>query len=160
MIVILILIGIIAALFAGSFFSKRRFGVLGLGLAAGAVISPIWGENAGYIVSAAGIVPEGPLVNAIATSAIILIPAVLFMFNGYSYKHIVGRIIGSLLFALLATAFLVEPIGSVLTLTGPVGVAYQWIVSNRELIISVGVAFVIVDFLFARSVQKSEKKHR
>ena len=160
MIVILILIGIIAALFAGAFFSKRRFGVLGLGLAAGAVISPIWGENAGYIVSAAGIVPEGPLVNAIAASAIILIPAVLFMFNGYTYKHIVGRVIGSLLFALLATAFLVEPIGSVMTLTGPVGVAYQWIVSNRELIISVGLAFVIVDFLFARTVQKLEKKHR
>lgn len=160
MIVILILIGVIAALFAGAFLSKRRFGVLGLGLTAGAIIAPIWGENAGYVISATGIVPEGPLVNAIAVSAITLIPAVLFMFNGYSYKHLFGRIVGSLLFTLLATAFLVEPINSIMTLTGPVGTAYAWVVSNRELILSVGVAFVVTDFLFARTVQKPEKKHR
>jgi len=158
--VIVILLVLILALFAGSFLSKRRFGVLGLGLAAGAVISPIWGENAGYVVSSTGLVSEGPLVNAIAMSALILIPAVLFMFHGYTYKSIFGRVAGSLVFTLLAAAFIAGPIGAALTLTGPVGNVYGWVVSNHELIVSVGVSFALVDFLLAKTVHKAEKKHR
>lgn len=160
MIVILVIIAVLAALFAGSFLSKRRFGVLALGLTAGAIISPIWGETAGYVISAAGVVPEGPLVQILALSLIILVPAILFMFHGYSYKHIAGRIVGSLLFMILAAAFLVEPIGSAVAFTGPAGVAYEWVAANRELIISAGVVFAVVDFLFAKTVHKTEKKHR
>ncbi|HEY8992345.1 MAG TPA: hypothetical protein VIM37_00680 [Candidatus Microsaccharimonas sp.] len=160
MIVVAILVAIIVALFVGAFLSKRRFGVLGLGLAAGAIISPIWGINAGFVVSSTGLVQEGPVVNAIALSALILIPAVLFMFHGYTYKHIFGRVVGSLLFTLLAAAFLVGPIGATMTLTGPVGNVYQWLVSNQELIVSIGVALVIVDFLLAKTVHKPERKHR
>ncbi|HEY8886693.1 MAG TPA: hypothetical protein VIM31_04325 [Candidatus Microsaccharimonas sp.] len=160
MIVVVILLVLVLALFAGAFLSKRRFGVLGLGLAAGAVISPIWGENAGFVVSSTGLVAEGPLVNAIALSALILIPAVLFMFHGYSYKHIFGRIIGSALFTLLAAALLIGPIGAVFILTGPAGNVYQWFVSNHELVISIGVTFAVVDFLLSKTAHKSEKKHR
>jgi hypothetical protein len=160
MIVVVILLVLILALFAGAFLSNRRFGVLGLGLTAGAVISPIWGDNAGFVVSSTGLVAEGPLVNAIALSALILIPAVLFMFHGYKYKHILGRVVGSLLFTLFAAALLVGPIGAALTLTGPAGNLYQWVESNRELIISVGVVFTIVDFLISKSAHKSDKKHR
>lgn len=156
---ILVVIIIILALFAGAFLSKRRFGLLGLGLTAGAVISPIWGENAGYVVSSTGLVPEGPVVNAVAVSAIILIPAVLLMFHGYTYKHMFGRVVGSLLFTMLATALLITPIGSALTLSGPVGGAYNWIVSYRDLLISAGVVLAMVDVLTAKAVHKSERKH-
>lgn len=157
--VIVILLALVLALFAGAFLSRRRFGVLGLGLTAGAILSPIWGDTAGYVVSSTGLVPEGPLVNAIALSVLILIPAVLFMFHGYSYKHIIGRVIGSVLFTLLAVAFLAGPIGSALTLTGPAGNAYGWIVSHHELIVSFGVIFVIVDFLLSKTVHKSDRRH-
>jgi hypothetical protein len=160
MTIIIILLVLVAALFAGAFLSKRRFGVLGLGLAAGAIISPIWGDNASFVVSSTGLVQEGPLVNAIALSALILIPAVLFMFHGYKYKHIFGRVIGSVSFTLLAAAFLAGPIGSALTLTGPVGNVYEWVVANHELIISIGVVFAIVDFLLSKTAHKSEKRHR
>ena len=160
MIIVIVLLALLIALFAGSFLTKRRFGVLGLGLTAGAVISPIWGDNAGFVVSSTGLVQEGPLVNAIALSVLVLIPAVLFMFHGYKYQHLFGRIIGSVLFTLLAAAFLVVPIGSVLTITGPAGNVYQWFAANHELIISAGVVLTVVDFLLARNAHKSEKKHR
>lgn len=158
MVIISILIGLIVALFVSAFFSKRRFGVLGLGLTAGAVISPIWSENAGFVISATGLIQEGPFVNAIATSILILIPAVLFMFHGYGYKHIIGRVVGSVLFTLLAAAFLVVPIGAAFTLTGPAGAAYAWFVSYHELIISAGVITAVVDFLLSKTVHKSNKK--
>lgn len=157
--VILILLAVVLALFVGAFLSKRRFGVLGLGLAAGAIISPIWGDTAGFVVSSTGVVNEGPLVNAIALSLLILLPAVLFMFHGYTYRHIFGRIIGSLLFTLLAVAFLAGPIAATLLLTGPVGNVYNWVVSNHELIVSVGVALAVADFLISKTAHKSDKKH-
>lgn len=160
MLVIVILLVLVLALFTGAFISRRRFGVLGLGLTAGAILSPIWGDTAGYVVSSTGLVPEGPLVNTIALSVLILIPAVLFMFHGYSYKHIIGRVIGSVLFTLLAAAFLAGPIGAALTLTGPAGNAYAWIVSNHELIVSFGVIFAIIDFLLSKVTHKSDRKHR
>jgi hypothetical protein len=160
MMVVGILVAVILALFVAAFVSKRRFGVLGLGLTAGATISPIWGVNAGFVVSSTGLIQEGPFVNAIAFSALILIPAVLFMFRGYTYKHLFGRVLGSLLFTLLAAAFLVGPIGATLTLTGPISGVYRWLVSNRELILGIGVAFVVVDFLFAKTAHKPEKRHR
>ena len=159
MMVILILLAIVLALFVGAFLSKRRFGVLGLGLAAGAIISPIWGDTAGFVVSSTGVVNEGPLVNAIALSLLILLPAVLFMFHGYTYKHIFGRIIGSFLFTLLAVAFLAGPIATTLLLTGPVGNVYNWVVSNHKLIVSIGVALAVADFLISKTAHKSDKKH-
>lgn len=158
MTVVIILLLLVLALFAGAFLSRRRFGVLGLGLAAGAIISPIWGDTASFVVSATGLVTEGPLVNAIALSVLILVPAVLFMFHGYTYRHIPGRVVGSLLFTLLAVAFLAGPIGAAFTLTGPVGNVYQWIVSHHELIVSVGVALAVADFLVSKTAHKSEKK--
>ena len=160
MVAVLVLIGLIVALFITAFLSKRRFGILGLGLTAGAVISPLWSENAGYIVSLTGVVGKGPFVDAIAASLLILIPAVLFMFHGYSYKHIVARVVGSVLFTVVAVAFLIEPIGSILVFSGPVGDVYTWIATFKELIISGGVAIAVVDFLFARTIQKSDKKRR
>jgi len=160
MTVIIVLLVLLVLLFAGSFLSKRRFGLLSLGLAAGAIVSPIWGDNAGYIVSATGLVAEGPLVNAVAYSAIILLPAILFMFHGYTYKHMFERIIGSILFTLLAASFLIGPIGDVFVLTGPAAGVYQWFVNNHELIISAGLALAVADLLVAKAVHKSEKKRR
>jgi hypothetical protein len=156
---IVVLLIVIVALFVGSFLSKRRFGILGLGLAAGAVISPILSDNAGFMLSATGLIPEGPLINAIATSVLILLPAVLFMFHGPKHEHIVARLISSLLFMMLAIAFLIQPIGSALTFTGPVGNFYQWFVLHRNLIIGLGVALAVADQLIAKA-SKSEKKRR
>jgi len=152
---------LILALFAGAFLTKRRFGLLGLGLAAGAVISPIWSDNAGFVLSSTGLVNEGPLVGVIAQSVLILLPPILMMFHrGYAYKHMFGRIIGALLFTLLAVGFVVGPIGAAFTLTGPVAGVYNWLVANHALIISVGVAIALADLLIAKPAHKSEKKHR
>jgi hypothetical protein len=157
---IIVMLIVIIALFVGAFLSKRRFGLLGLGLAAGAVLSPIWSVNASYVIAVTGLVREGAVLNVIAIAAITLIPAVLFMFHGYSYKSMVGRVIGSLLFAALAVGFLITPLASILTITGPVGLVYHWFEANRDLIISFGLIIAVTDTLTARSShKKSENRH-
>src|SRR6218665_3884594 len=122
---ILILAGIAIVLFAGAFISKRRFGLLGLALTAGATLSTIWSYDAGLVVSSLGIVPEGAITQAATQSLVVLLPAILLLFHGYAYKNMVSRIIGSLLFAILALAFLVEPISYAMPLDGMSGVVYS-----------------------------------
>jgi hypothetical protein len=150
MIVVAIFAALAVALFLGAFMSKRRFGLLGLALTAGATLSNIWSYDAGLVVSSTGLVPDGPLTNAIALSLIVLLPAIVLLFHGYTYKENAARVIGSLLFMMLALAFLVEPIGFALPLQGVAADVYNWLVANRELIISIGVVLAIIDLFFTK----------
>lgn len=163
MITILVLGGIFALLFAGAFISKRRFGLLGLALTAGATISTIWDYTAGLMVSSTGLVPNGPITQAVTQSFIVLLPAILLLFHGYAYKNLLSRIIGSLLFAVLGLAFLVEPIGYVLPLEGLGAEIYRQVVQYKDLIVSTGVILAVGDLFFtktAKAAEKDAKKHK
>jgi hypothetical protein len=161
MIVIIVFAVIAIALFAAAFFSKRRFGLLGLALTAGATLSAIWQQDAGYVVASLGIIQDDIIASAVALSAVVLLPAILLLFHGYSYKSIVLRIIGSLLFTVLALAFLVEPIGFALPLTGLAADIYAFISTNKDVIISIGVVLAIVDLFFTKpaSHEKDKRGH-
>lgn len=162
MVPIIVFATLFIVLFAGAFISKRRFGLLGLALTAGAMLSTLWSYDAGLIVSSTGLVPEGVITQAAVQSFVVLLPAILLLFHGYSYKKIIPRVIGSLLFAALALAFLVEPIGYALPLEGNGAVVYSTLKDYKDVIISVGVVLAVVDLFFtkpARSTEKSDKKH-
>jgi len=159
MIVIAIFAVLAVGLFLGAFLSKRRFGLLGLALTAGATLSSIWSYDAGLVVSSTGLVPEGPLTNAVALSAIVLLPAIVLLFHGYTYKENAARVIGSLLFTVLALAFLVEPIGFALPLQGVAADVYRWLVNYKEIIISAGVVLAILDLFFTKPKLR-EKDHK
>ena len=151
---------IAVALFLAAFFSKRRFGLLGLALTAGATLANIWSYDAGLLVSATGLIPDGPMTHAVSLSLVTLLPAVLLFFNGRTYKKLLPRLFGSLLFMVLAVAFLIEPIGYVLPLEGVGAQVYQWLKDNRDLIISIGVALAVVDVLFTKSARKHDKESK
>ncbi len=162
MIPIIILASVALALFFGAFISKRRFGLLGLALTAGATLSTIWSYNAGLVVAATGVVPDGVITQAIAQSLVVLLPAILLLFHGYSYKGVVGRIVGALLFTVLALAFLVEPLSYALPLDGTGGLVYSTIRQYKDIIISAGVILAVIDLFFtkpAHLAEKSKKKH-
>lgn len=156
-----IVFGLLAIiLFAGAFFSRRRFGLLGLALTAGATLSSIWAYNAGLVISMTGLVPAGPLTNAIALSVVVLLPAVLLLFHGYTYKGTIGRIVGAALFTVLALAFLVEPIGYALPLEGVAADAYGWLVTYKDVIISLGVIAAVVDLFFTKPAKLERDRRR
>lgn len=163
MIPILVLGGVGIILFAGAFISRRRFGLLGLALTAGATVSTIWDYTAGLMVSGTGLVPEGPITQAVTLSLIVLLPAILLLFHGYAYKNSIGRLFGSFCFTILALAFLVEPIGYALPLEGVGATVYNQFVEYKDLIISGGVILAVVDIFFtkpAAAVEKAGKKHK
>jgi hypothetical protein len=157
MTVLIVFVVLFLALFVGAFLSKRRFGLLGLALTAGATLSGIWTYYAGLIISSTGLMPSGPLTDAIALSLIVLLPAIILLFHGYTYKENAARVIGSLLFAVLALAFLVEPIGHALFLEGTGADVYRWLSENRDVIISIGVVAAVVDLFFTKPAKLAEK---
>lgn len=159
---IIVFSAVAVVLFLGAFISRRRFGLLGLALTAGATLSTIWSYDAGLVVASTGLLPEGVITQAATQSLVVLLPAILLLFHGYAYKNIVSRIIGSLLFTALALAFLVEPIGYALPLDGFGATVYETLKSNKDIIISVGVILAVVDLFFTKPAPKSEsskKKH-
>ena len=155
----IIVIGIIAiGLFVAAFVTKRRFGLLGLALAAGSLLSGIWGYDAGLLASAIG-VPSSPLSSAIILSIIVLLPAFLLLFHGYRYKTVFGRLIGASLFTILAMTFLIEPISHMLILQGQALTTYTWLVNNKDLIIGAGLIIAVVDIFLTKPAKPSEKHH-
>lgn len=162
MITVIVLSIVAVVLFGLAFVSKRRFGLLGLALTAGATLSTIWSYDAGLIVSSLGVLPEGVITQAVTQSLVVLLPAVLLLFHGYAYKTVVSRSIGSLLFTVLALAFLVEPLSYALPLDGAGGQVYSAIRTYKDLIISVGVILAVTDLFFtkpAHLAEKGKKKH-
>lgn len=160
MIPILVFAALALVLFAGAFISKRRFGLLGLALTAGATLSTIWSYDAGLVVSSTGLVPEGVITQAVTQSLVVLLPAILLLFHGYTYKNVVGRIIGAVLFAVLALAFLVEPIGYALPLEGIGADVYGFLKNYKEVIISIGVILAIADLFFTKPAAVAERSRR
>ena len=68
-----------------------------------------------------------------------------------------SRIIGSILFTILALAFLLEPIGFALPLEGSSAYLYNQAVSYKELVISIGVILAIIDLFFTKPAHVAEK---
>lgn len=160
MVIIGIVIAIAAALFAGAYMTKRRFGLLGLALTAGATLSTIWSYEAGLVVSATGLVPAGPITTAVTLGAVTLLPAVVLLFHGYAYKDNFSRFVGALLFALLAVAFLVEPLEYVVALEGEAAQVYSWLVDHRSIIISIGVILSVLDLFFTKPAALAERSRK
>jgi len=158
MVVAIVFIILALALFGAAFFTRRRFGLLGLALTAGYVLSSIWNTTAGLMVSATGIVPRGPMTDAVTLSILVLLPAVILLFHGTTYKNDLARFFGAVCFAGLALAFLVEPISHALVLDGVGAQIYNWITANRDLIISIGIILAVLDLFTTKPAAKLEKE--
>ncbi|PKL31924.1 hypothetical protein CVV43_00540 [Candidatus Saccharibacteria bacterium HGW-Saccharibacteria-1] len=156
--IIIIFAVVIIALFVLLFITKRKFGLLGLALAAGSILSGLWVEKAGYILGMLN-APSNMYVIAFVSASIVIAPAILMIFHDGKYKTTVGRLVGSSLFTLLALAFLVEPIGRVLIPQGFGAVVYDWVASNNSAIIATCLILAIVDLWLPKHNHSHEKHH-
>lgn len=151
---------VIILLFALAYFTKRRFGVLGLALAAGSMLSALWAEKLTPVVRDAGLIVDNPPLITVVSVALVLLPAVVLLFSGPSYQDMPRRVIGALLFASLAFALLIEPLGSALVLQGQGKQVYDLFAENQVYIVTVGLVVAIIDLLSTHTARKhKESKH-
>lgn len=157
---LVILAAIALVLFILAFLTKRRFGVLGLGLAAGAVLSQAWGRELGFAM-AANQIPVGPLsYTTAATVALILIPALLLLIAGPKYAKRGYAVIGAVLFALLGTLLLIAPLLMDLPTTdATIESVLDFVAKWQNVLIAGGIALAIVDTLHAQGAKFPGKKH-
>ena len=156
--VAIVLLILLTVLFALTFFTKRRFGVLGLALTAGATLSGLWTPDVVPIVQQAGVELVAPLSSVVA-AAIILFPAVVLLFSGPTYSSKLQRAIGALVFSLLALAFMLEPLGGALVLEGDGKRLFDILVEYRVWIITAGILLALADLLVVKTPKISKEKH-
>lgn len=153
----LLLLIIIGLLFAMAYFTKRRFGVLGLALCAGSLLSVMWTADVTPLVQNAGIRLIAPPLATVVAIALVLLPAVLLLFSGPSYHRVWQRVIGAFAFALLATSFILVPLGTGLVLDDTTQEYYDFLVHNRNFIVTAAIAYAIYDILIHKTPKKEKK---
>jgi len=151
---VVILLVIIAILFIVTYVTRRRFGVLGLALCAGYLLSTMWTSDVTPWVEGAGIELFTPPLESVVAAVLVLLPAVLLLFSGPANHGKWKRLIAAAAFALLAASFLLGPLGSSLTLDGNGKKIYEFLVDNKSLIITAAIAYALYDILTMRAPKK------
>lgn len=149
---------LIAGTFLLAYFSKRRFGVLGLALAAGALISEQWAGTVTPFLETQGLQMVAPPLGVSVAIALTLLPAIVLLLSGPSYNKGFERIIGAVLFTVLAFAFVAPQIGPELVFDNIGLVLYDTMQDYRPLIIVVGLTVAVVDVFLTRSPKKPRNK--
>lgn len=144
---VIILAIVVGALFATAYFTRRRFGVLGLALCAGFLLSMMWTDDVTPLVKQAGIVLLTPPLSSVVAATLILLPAVFLLFSGPTNRHKWHRIFGAAAFALMATSFLLTPLGNGMNLDDNTQQIYTTLINNRNLIITAGIAYSLFDLI-------------
>lgn len=158
MISLMVLIGLLGLLFLMPFATNRRFGVLGLALAAGSLLSANWTGTLTPFIEQQGVVVVAPPLGIIVAVALTLLPAMVLLFSGPSYHALWQRILGSLAFTFLAFAFLVDPLKLALQVEGLGLALVQLIDTYASIIIVAGMIAAVTDVLFTgRHKTKKEK---
>lgn len=150
-----------AMLFVAAYLTKRRFGVLGLALATGYVLSQLWESYIPALVDVIGVDFEFVSPVTVITLLIILLPSVALFFGGPTCKTKRGRLIGSLLYVVLAVVFSLGALEHTMVLMGPGKAVFDVLVQYREYILTLALALSIVDVIHAHTGggEKHDKKH-
>ncbi|MBH1980355.1 hypothetical protein I8H83_02695 [Candidatus Saccharibacteria bacterium] len=159
-----IIIGVAAfMLFALAYVTKRRFGVLGLALAAGYVLSRLWEQDIPLLVDRIGVEFVAVSSVTVMTLLVILLPSIALLFGGPTYKTKRGRLVGSALYAVLAVVFSLGALEYSLVLMGQGREVFEFLLANQQYILTIALAGAVVDIMHARSSsgggEKHDKKH-
>lgn len=145
-----------AALFAVSYITKRRFGVLGLALSAGALLSLHWAAMLTPFLEARGVVLAVPPLSSLVQIGLILAPPLILLFSGSTYTKKLPRFIGALAFAGLALVYISDILAGILVLEQAGAALYQFLHDNKSALVVAGVIGAIIDILLTRK-QKAHK---
>jgi hypothetical protein len=144
---LLAVLSIMVGLFFIAFVTKRRFGVLGLGLSAGALLSSNWNQQMAAFLERNELLVPGATSDVLASCLLILLPAILLLFGGPKYTKSHAVFIGSLGFALMAGLLLLGPMSILIEPKGIVGDILKFVAEYQSGLVALGVAFAIMDML-------------
>jgi len=160
---IIVIIGLaVLLLFGFAYITKRRFGVLGLALATGYVLSVMWQDVIADI--ALRLPVDLGVVSPVTflTLLVILFPSLVLLFGGPRYKTKRGRLLGSILYAVLAVIFSLGALEHTVVLMGDSRTVFEMIVQYQQYILTAALVIAVLDIMHTRSSgagDKHGKKH-
>ncbi|MDR1300470.1 MAG: hypothetical protein LBK50_02065 [Candidatus Nomurabacteria bacterium] len=155
MIGLIIVISVFVILFLLAFVTRRRFGLLGLGLAAGVLLNQLVGN---FVVDAISLLPFDftPLTaKDISTLIVTILPSLLLFIGGPKTTNKVHRLLNSLIYALIATTLIIFPITTAFPVEDPIARNILTLLDSIQLpILTFGIIVAIVDILAPRKKEK------
>ncbi len=91
-------------------------------------------------------------------AALILLPALILLASGPTYKTMHQRVIGASAFAVLAVALLLEPLGTALVIDDIGKPVYEFFVQNSVILITICLGLAVLDLLVTKT-PKHRKDH-
>lgn len=151
---LVIIVAVLLALFALAFLTKRRFGVLGLALAAGALLAANADDMMADFLQIGGIPVEPFSYNTAAIMFLTLLPALLLMLGGPKYTEKRTAFVGAVAFALLGTLLLLGPLTTTLpTLEPSIKATLDTIAQYQSGIIATAIAIAVLDTIFMHTAK-------
>ncbi|HSW81706.1 MAG TPA: hypothetical protein VLG40_04895 [Candidatus Saccharimonas sp.] len=156
----LMLVAVIAiALFAAAYITRRRFGVLGLALAAGSVLSVNAAPMLTPFLLQHGITMTRLPLDSVVVVILTIAPAAIFLFTGPAYNKMILRVLGAAGFALLALTLCVDTLQTIFAAGNNGQVTFlQQLHENQNIIIIVGIVAAIADAMLAGKPKSKERK--
>lgn len=155
---ILVLVVVAVVFWLLAYTTKRRFGVLGLALASGALLSLMWAGQLVGIVERADISLASISTAGLVSALLVLAPALLLLFSGPSYKSKNARVMGALLFAVFAVVLIAEPLSSLLVLDVQGREVFDLIMQYQPYMVTLGVMIALLDLLAIHTVSGGHEK--
>jgi hypothetical protein len=153
-----IMVGVAVVLAMMAFITKRRLGILGLALAAGALLAANWTTSLTPFIQHFGVVSQNPPLETVVGAVLILLPSLVLLFGGPTYSSSAQRFFGSLIYGLLGLVLLLPTFGRALILDGPGHQFYDALNPYRGVIIIVAIIAALADVLLSRKHKKDKDK--
>lgn len=161
---LVVIVIILIVLFAIAFYTRRRFGVLGLALAAGTVLSQYASGFVADILRANAVTVSGMDYKVLASIVLIISPALLLLAGGPTYHDRKAAIFGALGFALLGMFFVLGPLSMILPSSEPIVRDGLVVMANlQNYVIVAALVFALIDtFMIHGTIGRryhKDKKH-
>lgn len=134
-----------ALLFALPFVMKRRFGLLGLALAAGALLSEYLTEGAQALLESQGITLVQPPLASVVAVSLALLPAILLLFAAPAAGGKIPRLAGSLAFAAMAFLIILPELQNIFVINSAAVPILETIAQYKNTILAGIIIYAVVD---------------
>lgn len=145
------------ALFAVAYVSRRRFGILGLALAAGALLADYLSKDLSRLI-AENKIPVEPL-SAVSAAMIFLtlLPSLILLLGGPHYKKRNDAMAAAAGFAVLALVLILSPLMSSLPPDKLMNPFLKWVDTYRSLLLAIALGTAIFDIWMIRIAPPPEE---
>lgn len=142
---VIVSIVVALALFALAYVSRRRFGIMGLALTAGALLASQMTKDLSNLI-AENKFPVEPL-SAISAASIFLtlLPALVLLFGGPHYKKRNDAMVGAVGFTIMAMLLIIDPLTTSMPPDQLMQPLLTWVLTYKSILLAFMIAAAIID---------------